>query len=98
MKWYNLVPSASEKRLAMAIFLKSQHFCTSPAWSQYPLTFSESLPGAVRHHALALRAADPGAEVGFGRATEDAVRLIALRGVARHNVITRLQTSHALAH
>lgn len=38
--------------------------------------------GAVGHDALALGGPDRGTQVGFGALAEDAVRLLALRGVA----------------
>mmetsp|Transcript_14356 Transcript_14356/g.28863 ORF Transcript_14356/g.28863 Transcript_14356/m.28863 type:complete len:348 (+) Transcript_14356:1328-2371(+) len=50
----------------------------------------------VRHHSLALSSTDGGAKVRLRRAAENASRLVALRRVARHNVISRLHREHAL--
>ncbi len=49
--------------------------------------------GAVRHHALALRAADRGAEVGLARQARRA--LPALRRVERDDVVALLHRGHA---
>ena len=52
---------------------------------------------AVWHHALSLRGSDRRAQVCLRRRAEDAIRLLALRRVARNDVIARSHRGHALA-
>ncbi|MNV38993.1 hypothetical protein D3C71_1305570 [compost metagenome] len=52
--------------------------------------------GAIRHHALPLRRAHGGAQVGLATLAEQA--LATLGGVQRDHMITRLHRGHALAH
>lgn len=50
------------------------------------LAVDREASGPVRHHALSLRGSDLGAEVGLLALAEDALRLHALRSVARDHL------------